>query len=404
MGLLMWFAWDMRSILKASQHKAQLSIDGNWEELENYYAEAARTRRPFVWLHRRFLMPGNLETQHALFLYNRGSLEEALAKVDQAIQRIERKPWIFQSIHRSGTFTTLCGALRSRTLILAGLGRYDEAREAAARVQTLPGSQGKPNAALALLEYYCGHLDEVIVLAGRTPDDKKLDDTMRGVLALVYNMKGDFDSARNALSYEPADISKFYSASGLRLMHESAEGAALVALQNKKLASFFPPARLVMLAHVYNASEDFENADRVLNEAEKALGPKPGLQMSYCRERACSLAGKQEPEEAEKYIHRMRAIAGELPKRAMLWELHFSTGRAYFYLRRFSDALAELMEAQKFVLHPIEKHVTAFWIARAHDGAGSRREAMPYYQIVFADPIQSRMRHQAGEILNSTRR
>src|SRR5689334_21881856 len=84
-----WFAWDMRSILKSGQRKNQLSIDGRWRELENYFERAEGTRRPFVWFHQKYLLPGNIETQYALFLYKRGRLEEALAKVEQAMQQIE---------------------------------------------------------------------------------------------------------------------------------------------------------------------------------------------------------------------------------------------------------------------------------------------------------------------------
>ncbi|MEY2467065.1 MAG: hypothetical protein QOD03_1586, partial [Verrucomicrobiota bacterium] len=95
-ALMSWFVWDMRSILKAGQRKYQLSIDGHWRDLENYFERAAKTRRPFVWLHQKYLLPGNLETQYALFLYKQGRLEESLTKVDQAIRQIESKPWIFR--------------------------------------------------------------------------------------------------------------------------------------------------------------------------------------------------------------------------------------------------------------------------------------------------------------------
>ena len=61
---LAWFAWDMRSILKSLQHKNQFAIDGDWKKIEKYFERAARTRRPFVWLHRKYFLPGNLETQH----------------------------------------------------------------------------------------------------------------------------------------------------------------------------------------------------------------------------------------------------------------------------------------------------------------------------------------------------
>jgi tetratricopeptide (TPR) repeat protein len=398
-ALLAWFAWDMRSMLKAAQRKNQLSIDGRWMDLENHFKRAAGTRRPFARLHRKYLMPGNLETQYALFLYKRGRFDEALAIVDQAIRQVKNKPWIFQSIHSSGTFKTLCGAFRTRTLILTGLGRYDEARGAAAEVQKLIGPQPKPNAALALLEYYCGHLDEALAAALATPPADHQFDSMRGIAALCQSMKGDFKQALQALSYDPADASKFYSDSGLKTMSEDPEGAKVIALQRKKLAGIFPPAQLILLAQVYISLEDFENADRALDQAEKSLGPEPGLQMSYCRHRACSLARQGKSKEAEDYIGRMRAIVKELPKRSLLWETHFTAGQSYFHLRRFNEALAELIEAQRSILHPIERHATAYWIARAQEAAGNQREADAYYRIVAADPIPSWMREKAAAAL-----
>jgi tetratricopeptide (TPR) repeat protein len=224
-------------------------------------------------------------------------------------------------------------------------------------------------------------------------------DSMRGIMAIFHSMKGDFEQAIQALSYEPADVSKFFSPSGLKTLSGSPEGAKLIALKRRKLAGVFPPARLILLAQVYVALEDFENADRALDQAEKSPGPEPGIQMSYCRHRACSLAGQGKSKEAENYIERMRAIVRELPKRSLLWETHFTAGQSYWHLRRFNDALAELIEAQRSVLHPIEKHATAYWIARTHEAAGDQREAIRYYEIVAADTIPSWMRERAAKAL-----
>lgn len=386
-------------MLKSNQRKTQLQIDGRWKDLEEHFKRAARTPRPFVWFYRKYLLPGNLDTQHALFLHKQGRLEEALAKADEAIWKVKAKPWIFRSIYRSGTLTTMRGALTTRTLSLTGLGRYDEAREAAAEYQSLPGSHDRPNAALALLEYNCGHLDEALAQAQAVSPGDNFYDSMRGVMALCYSMKGDFDQALEALSYEPANASKFYPAAGLKTLSESPEGAKLIALRHAKLARFFPPARFIKLAKVYIAREEFENADRALDQAEKSLGPEPGLQMSYCRARACSLAAREKSKEAEVYIERVRAIAREFPKRSFVWEMHFAAGRSYLYLRRFSDALAELTEARRSALHPIQKHAIAYWTAKAHEAAGDQHEAILSYEIVAADSIQSWMREQAAQAL-----
>jgi hypothetical protein len=129
------------------------------------------------------------------------------------------------------------------------------------------------------------------------------------------------------------------------------------------------------------------------------LGPEPGVQISYCRYRACNLAAQGKPAETENCIARMRAIVQRLPARSFLWETHFAAGRSYMYLARFREALTELTEGQRFVLHPIEKHATAYWIARTHEAAGNQHEAVSYYRLVAADPIPSWMRKRAVESL-----
>lgn len=397
-GLLVWFSLDMRSILKSLQRKNQLKIDGRWKELERYYERESKPRRPFVWLHRRYFLPGNITTQHALFLHTQGRLEEALAKADLAIQQIAAKPTIFKNIHRQATFTTLCGAFRARCLTLTGLGRYHEARQVAAQWQQLTGSDG-PNPSLALLEYYCGHLDEALAHAQATPREDAKYDAMRGVTSLAYTMKGQFDEALQALDYVPSDGKKFYSPEGLKSLSETPEGAKLIELHQKKNAAFFPPARLINLARVYIAREEFEIAVGMLDEAEKSMGPQPGLQSAYCRHRACSSAALGNADEAEKYLERLRAMVQKMPKRSLLRETQFAAGRSYMYLGRFSEAIAELTNAWQSALHPIEKHATAYWLARTHESAGQKREAISYYQIVAADPIPSWMRKHAVEAL-----
>jgi tetratricopeptide (TPR) repeat protein len=397
--VLTWFSLDMRSILRSGQRKNQLSIEGRWKDLEDHFKQISKPCRPFVWFHQKYLMPGNIAVQYALFLYKQGRLEESLAKVDQAIRQVEGKPGLFRDIFRSGTFTTQRGALKARILILTGLGRYDQARASAAQLEQLTGANGRPNASLALLEYYCGHLDEALAMAQDVRPEDSQYDAMRGVTALAYNAKGEFDQAIQALTYEPSRISKFYSREGMESMKEVPEGAKLIELQGKKLAGVFQPARLLQLAHVHVAHEKFEEAVKMLDQAEKTMGPELGIQTSYCRHRACSCAGLGNTVEAEKYIERMRALVQKTPKRSLLWETHFAAGQSYFYLGRFSDALAELNEAQRSVLHPIEKHFTAYWIARTNEAAGDRPAAVLHYQIVAADPIPSRMQKYAAEAL-----
>ena len=394
-----WFWLDMRSITLSLQRKNQLAIEGRWKDLEDHHKATAKAYRPFVWFYRRFLMPGNNTAQYALFLHNQGRAEEALAQVNEAIRQINGKPRIFQDFCRSGNFKTLCACLRTKTLILAGLGAYDEAREAAAQFDRLTGSSGRPNTSLALLEYYCGHLDEALALAQTVPAGDPQYETNRDITSLVFCTKGEFDRAIEALEYQPGDISKFYSPDGLKTVRGTAEGAKLIELQNKKRAGVFQPARLLHLAQVHLAREDFESADRALNEAEKLLSRNRVVMAAYHGRRACCLAGQGKTAEAESSLERLREIVKELPKRSLLWETHFAACRSYFHLGRFNEALAELAEAERLALHPIEKHITAYWLGRTHEAAGNRREAARYYQAVVADAIPSWMGKKAAEAI-----
>jgi hypothetical protein len=70
------------------------------------------------------------------------------------------------------------------------------------------------------------------------------------------------------------------------------------------------------------------------------------------------------------------------------------------YLGRFADALAELSEAERYALHPLEKHTTAYWTARVHEAAGDREKAIPYYRMAASDSIPSWMRKKSAEALD----
>ena len=208
------------------------------------------------------------------------------------------------------------------------------------------------------MEYYCGHLDEALRFAHSVSPGDTGYDSMRSVSAIAHCMKGEFAEAIQSLLYEPGDTSKFYSPKELEAIKSFPAGAKLIELQDKKLASVFQPARLLLLAHVLLAQDDVENAVHALDYAEKLLGPMEAIQASYCQYRAWSLAAQGKASEAETYLDRVRAIVQQLPKRSMRWEAHSVAGRVYLYLGRLDKALVESMEAQRAVLHPSERHTT----------------------------------------------
>jgi tetratricopeptide (TPR) repeat protein len=401
-GILTWYAADMRFLLRLMQRKNKLAIEGQWAELERHFERTPKIHRPFAWLHRRYLLPGTNDAQFALFLFERGRLEQALTKVDQAIEQIESKPALLRPIFQRETKRIHGEAFAAKVLILTGMGNYDEARKVADHLHQVNGSNVRTNSSLALLESYCGRLDEALALAKTVPPEDRQYDPMRVVMAGAYRLKGELTQAIETLMYEPGNISKFYRSKDWENMIRNPEGSKLIELQGRKLAGVFQPARWIILAGVYLDQEAFENVDRALDEAEKSLGSSPVMQISLCRTRARSYAAQGRSTEADDYIVRTRLLLQQFPNRSTVMETHLAIGRSYLSLRRFNDALVELAEAQRFSLHPIEKHQAAYWIARTHEAAGNLNEALPYYQQVAADPIPSWMHHQAVAVCNKT--
>jgi tetratricopeptide (TPR) repeat protein len=252
------------------------------------------------------------------------------------------------------------------------------------------------NAALALLEVDCGRLDEGLALAKTVPPEHNQYDAMRGAMAWTHSLKGDFAQAIEAIVYEPSGIVKFYRSEDLDRLSQSQEGSKLVELQGRRLAGIFPPARWIRLAGIYMAQEALEKADGALDEAKKLLGSNPVLQISYWRARARNFAAQGKSAEADDCVARARAMIKQFSPRSTVMETHLAIGRSYLSLRRCGEALTELAEAQRFSLHPVEKHQVAYWIGRTHEAAGNPSEAIAYYQKVASDNIPSWMRSQAA--------
>lgn len=109
------------------------------------------------------------------------------------------------------------------------------------------------------------------------------------------------------------------------------------------------------------------------------------------------LEGKAD--ETDRCVARLREQVQKSPTRTRIWETHLAIGRSHYDLRRYREAVTELTEAQRHVLHPLENHTTTYWLAKAHEASGNRREAARCYQAVAADAIPSWMRKKAAEVL-----
>jgi tetratricopeptide (TPR) repeat protein len=400
-GFRTWYAADMRSIVRSMQRKNELTLEGRWAELEQHLKRDQTSRRPFAWFYKRYLLPGNSAAQVALFLHQQGRFEEALAKIDQAIKQIENKPAFLRPLYRRSMNGIHCSALATRVLILSEMGRYDEARDTATRLAKVSGSNVRPNSSLALVEAHCGRLDEALALARTVAAESPRYDTMRILMAKMHGLKGDYAQAVETLTFEPASISKFDPSKGLENIKPGGEVSKLKEMQGRKLAGAVQHSRWMMLAGAYLQLEAFENADRALDEAEKFLGSNPAWPTYYCAVRARSYGAQGRSAEANEQIARARVLMQQSPRRSTQMETHLAIGRAYLSLRRFGEALAELAEAQRLASHPMEKHQTAYWLARTQEAAGNRDEAMRYFRQVASDPIPSWMQREAAAVSNN---
>jgi len=181
---------------------------------------------------------------------------------------------------------------------------------------------------------------------------------------------------------------KFYTPDGVKAMHESPKGR-LIALQRRNLRAF--SAGAVGLCGTGYLEWKISKGRAMLDKAEKIHWVRNQGFSCLTTITGLSALPPETAKEADNCIERMRAIIKETPNAPSLGNT-FSP-RADL-ICTFSDLTMhsfELLEAQRSVLHPIERHVTAYWIAKAHEGAGvNKRRPNRFYQIVAADAIPTR--------------
>jgi hypothetical protein len=130
---------------------------------------------------------------------------------------------------------------------------------------------------------------------------------------------------------------------------------------------------------------------KALDNAERELRTQPILEGVYYQLCAACFALKGDATNAETSLAKARDVAAKVPYRSLLHEVHLMTGRAYLMLDRVNDAVRELQAAAQAALHPIEKHSTNYWLARALTSSGQTEEASKVYKAVVADGFNTWM-------------
>jgi len=410
-GCVFWFLADLKYSIAWSKKRSELSSAGKWKELNTHFEKALKTKRPFLRLFERLVMPGVVEVDYGLHLYNQGRNEEALTLVDKALAKAGGRA------NRHATWEAMepelkrLHALRrtmfgmaavSRTQILNGMGRYDEARASAKLAQTSDTSGAMASMIEGLIELYNGNISEALRLAEKAMKDQKANDASRAMASGALAAKGRFQDAMNVLIYEPGKITAFFEPEELEVVTEDQPGRELVAAMDKDLAGVMQPGRYLGQALVCLEAGDVKNFALALDRAKKVMQAQPAIEHIYVRLRTICCAMQADTTGMETHLARARVLAREIPSRSARYETHLAAGRAYLAMGQNESALSDLEEAAKLALHPLEKHTTNYWRARAAEAAGRSDLAAQCLTAVTEDGFDTWMRADAQRRVAAT--
>jgi hypothetical protein len=399
------FPLDMNFAQRWNLKQAELGAQGDWPELNRHFESALKCRRPLLLLFRRFVLPGSLEMQYALHLSNQGENERALVLAQKA-SRLSR---IRTADHLN--------FLPVQSFVLLRSGRYSEASKVVRRGRNLLGSAELSHLAMtqpdlvarmamqeALIEFYLGHLDPALHL-GWQGCAGNISDPARALLSGVFTAKGRFKDALDVLVYEPSDFYKFLASTPpvfqsqqetpLEMLSKDELFRETASKTNEELSGVFGPAVEIGRASVFLEAGDAANLGVTLQRAQSLLKSHPLMEHIFARIRACWHAMVGDVNGVEADLARARELAAEFPaSRAIKFDTHFYSGRARFLLTQYEAAIHELTEANQLALHPMEKHTSTYWLARASQAANSP-SAANLFKTVVADGFKTWMEADA---------
>ncbi len=390
-GLLSWFIADLNHDRRWSRKRAELGAQSRWKELNEHFEAGLKCRRPLLVLFRAMVGPGLLEADYALHLSNQGEHEKALVWADRAVRKSAQRK---RNLDMTST---------ARAHILCRMGRYEEARAAAAQANSFNPQSASADLVEGMIELSLGRIDAALALGQKAMNHERAKDPARALVSGALALKGRFQEAVNVLVYEPANALDFFSPEALQQVTCDELGKGLVLAMDEEVAGIFRPARHLGVAQVCLEAGDTENLGRALDRVERELKSHPVVEHIYYRLRACCCALKADAPGTENNLVRARTLADEVPSRSAKYETHQFAGRAYLLLGRSEAALSELRAAAQLALHPLEKHATNYWLARGAEAAGHGQEAARIFSLVTADGFDTWMSAQAGARLNSSR-
>jgi tetratricopeptide (TPR) repeat protein len=383
-GGFLWFIADMSFAQKWQLKRAALGAQDKSRELDGHFQSRLKCRRPMLLLFQRFVVPGLIEADYALHVSKQGEHERALRLAQKASRKAARR------------VTTHLAVLPAEAMILSWLGRYEEARQVvqlgrnllASRSTELAKDPGRSNLTGniilqdAMIEMYLGHLDAALKL-GIEAGAATVSDPARTVISAVLTAMGRFKEALDALAYEPSRFYKFLNPSAMDLLENDKLFQETARQIDEQISGVFGPAAELGKASIYLEAGDAEKLGLALDQVQKKLKSHRVMEHIYVRTRACWHAMKGDVAGVEADLARVRDLAAENPaSRSAKYETHLASGRAFLLLGQSERAIGEFKSANQLALHPLEKHVSTYWLARGNEGMDNTTATIQFRTVI----------------------
>lgn len=292
----------------------------------------------------------------ALEHYKNGGYQEALEKIDHALSVLDRSAMPVQDVSLYG----MC--LSAKTMIVAALGRYDEARQMA---KTLRGAGAAPASliATAFAELYTGRLNDALRICNEVMAADPDSNSANGMAATIALLLGDTSYALRLLDYDSDD-----------------------------------PTRLLLLAETHLRDRDSVAAEEALDLAEPRLPDYAVVILEYRRLRALAAAHAGDGATMEANLRLLDEAVAHARHKS--WDAAIGRGEALFMIQGFDAALSAFVQASGYARHPMDIHITRYWLARAHAALRNKDQAELLYRAVLADGFRTRMSDEASSALS----
>lgn len=374
----------LKQRLRLARRRKELLHEGRWEEVTAEDARRLASWNPLDRVIRWSLAPGALEAEAAIHRVSVGQLDEGLVLARRAVQ-LSRRRWRIAG-----------AALSAEGLAHLYLGHYAEAAGVAQRLRReVPSSNAADLLDLASA-YHQGRFGEALSIGPRAIADPR-NSVLRTTLSSILHLQGRDAEAFEILLDRPPDVRVFYTPQGLASLGRAAEGRANLETHQRLWVGMTEPLRFFQAARIYLDQDDDEGVRFTIEKAREVMGGHPFLQKMGHELEAWVQAARGNLEGAEQELRAARALLDRFPKRSSLLEFQLQAGRVYLKLGRSDRAVTALEEAFKAVLHPLDRHVAGFWLARAHEAAGNASRSRELDRAVSSDGIDTVLARRARE-------